>query len=314
MATAIVSIAAQQWGLHIVSIVLLCLAGLAFLPLAALDLRHARHPLVMLRFARAPGAGLPVMGLVADLAVLGTRVVLLGGEAAKSIGAVLLAVGALIWLPLLVAVSPGLAQGVFGHDEIVSGARGEWLLGVVSTEGLAILAGALSSGPHSALHFAATVLWGLGGLLYLVIWWLLAMRLRRQPLVPGDVTPDLWIVMGGLAIFAVAGATSYHGGRASAAGVLVILVWGLASAWIPLLIAGELWRAARSGRPRFAPERWTMVFPLGMYSVCGVLSGHAFGVAWIAQIGHWWFPVALAAWVAVALGELHFAFRPQGAS
>jgi tellurite resistance protein TehA-like permease len=52
-----------------------------------------------------------------------------------------------------------------------------------------------------------------------------------------------------------------------------------------------------------------MVFPLGMYSVCGVLTGGRFGVAWIGHVGHWWFVVALAAWVAVALGEARFAFR-----
>jgi tellurite resistance protein TehA-like permease len=52
-----------------------------------------------------------------------------------------------------------------------------------------------------------------------------------------------------------------------------------------------------------------MVFPLGMYSVCGMLTGGAFGAAWIDHIGQWWFVVALAAWVVVAAGEAHLARR-----
>jgi tellurite resistance protein TehA-like permease len=91
--------------------------------------------------------------------------------------------------------------------------------------------------------------------------------------------------------------------------VVEILGWALATAWIPVLVLGELWRIARLGRPRFDPERWTMVFPLGMYSVCGVLTGGSFGIPWIAHIGHWWFVIALAAWAAVAAGEVRLALR-----
>jgi tellurite resistance protein TehA-like permease len=200
-------------------------------------------------------------------------------------------------------------RGVLGSVQIAARARGEWLLGVVSTEGLAILLGDLSPGQHSALHVVATVLWGFGGLLYLAIFWLLAVRVRRNSLRPQEFTPDLWIVMGAIAIFCVAGATSYRGSAGSAAGVVLIAGWALASAWIPVLVVGELWRIARLGRPRFTPAHWTMVFPLGMYSVCGVLTGVHFGVAWIDDIGHWWFPVALAAWAAVAVGEVRYAFH-----
>jgi tellurite resistance protein TehA-like permease len=249
------------------------------------------------------------MGFVADTAVLGTRLVFLGGEEARVIAAMLVAVGALVWLPLLATVLPTLTRGVLGSIDLATRVRGEWLLGVVSTEGLAVLMGTLSCGHRSALHFAAAASWVFGGLLYLAIWWLVALRVRRYSLTPEEFTPDLWIVMGGLAIFSVAGALSFHGRAGSLTGVVVLLGWALASAWIPALVMGELWRIRRLGRPRFGPDRWTMVFPLGMYSVCGVLTGRSFGVGWIARIGHWWFLVALAAWVAVGLGELHLALR-----
>ncbi len=309
MATGIVSIAAQNFGLHVVSLVLLALAILAFVPLATLDFMRARRPLALLRSARAPRIGLPAMGFVAATTVVGTRVALLGGAGARAIGAALLVVGAVVWLPTLTSVLPRLARGVAGNLDVAARARGDWLLGFVATEGLAVLAGTLVTGHHSPLHYAAIVLWVFGGLLYLAIFWLLALRVRRYALAAEEFTPDLWIVMGGLGIFSVAGAISFHGTAGSPVGVLVIAVWALATAWIPVLGLGEVWRIAALGWPRFSPERWTMVFPLGMYSVCGMVTGEAFGVAWIEHIGHWWFLVALAAWVAVAAGEVRFSFQ-----
>ena len=312
MATGIVSIAAHNFGLHAVSLVLLGLAVLAFIPQFVIHALRARQPLLLLRHASAPRSGLPALGFVAATAVVRTRLVLLGGEGARVIAIVLFAVGALVWLPIIVSVLPTLTRGIFGSLQIAARSRGEWLLGVVSTEGLAVRLGALAPGQHSALHVVVTVLWGFGGLLYLPIFWLLAVRVRRYRLSPREFTPDLWILMGAIAIFCVGGATSYRGNPGSAAGVVLIGGWALASAWIPALVAGELWRVARLGRPRFTPARWTMVFPLGMYSVCGVLTGGRFGVAWIDHVGHWWFVVALAAWVAVALGEARFEFRAAG--
>ncbi len=307
MATGIVSEASERFGLHVLSLVLLALTIAAFVVVAALVLPRARQPMRLLRRARAPGTGLPATGFVAAAAVLGTRLVLVGGDGARAIAAVLLAAGAVVWLPTMVVVLPRLTRTVLGSRKLAVRASGDWLLGVVSTEGLAILSGSLSH--RGALHVVAIILWGVGGVLYLAIWWLLAVRVRRYSLSAQEFTPDLWIVMGALAIFSVAGATSFHGGAGSPAGVVVIVAWALATAWVPLLALGECWRIARLGRPRFAPERWTTVFPLGMYSVSGVLTGASFGVAWIGHIGHWWFPVALAAWVAVALGELRFALR-----
>ncbi len=309
MATGIVSIAAQKFGLHVISLVLLGLAVLAFIPLAAIDAHRARQPLLLLRRASAPRNGLPATGFVAATAVLGTRLVVLGGEGARVIAIVLLAVGALVWLPIIASVLPTLTRGLVGSQQIAARARGAWLLGVVSTEGLAVLLGALAAGHPSALHYAAAVLWVVGGLLYLAIFWLLAVRVRRHSLSPRQFTPDLWIVMGAIAIFCVAGATDFRGSTGSVVGTVVVVAWALASAWIPALVAGEVWRSVHFGPPRFAPERWTMVFPLGMYSVAGMAAGASFHVAWIAHIGHWFFPIALAAWVLVAAGELHAAFR-----
>lgn len=299
MATAIVSIAARQAGLHGISDVLLVLALLAFGPLAVLDAKRLRHPVTMLHRAAQPGRAFPALGFVADTAVLGTRVVTAAGVW-RAVATILLIVGALVWL--VIAAELGRFPGRVRNMR----ARAEWLLATVATEGLAILLAHLS---HT-LHWLAVVLWALGGALYVIVMALLARRLARSPMRPHELTPDWWIVMGAPAIFALASATLDRGGLSSPIGVLGLVSWAMASFWIPVLVAAELWRA-RTLLPRFTPERWTMVFPLGMYSASGQLGGRAFALAWMHAIGRGWLAVALTAWTAVAAGEIHFSFRPR---
>lgn len=299
MATAIVSIAALQAGLRGISDFLLVLALLAFGPLAALDAVRMRHPVTMLHRAGQPGRGFPALGFVADTAVLGTRVVTIGGFW-RVVATILLIVGAIVWLAIAAEL------GRYPARVLDMRPRAEWLLATVATEGLAILLAHVST----ALHSLAVVLWALGGALYVLVMVLLARRLARSHMRPHELTPDWWIVMGAPAIFALAAATLDRGGLSSPIGVLALAGWAMASFWIPVLVVAELWRA-RAHRPRFTPARWTMVFPLGMYSACGQLCGRVLGIGWIETIGRYWLAVAFVAWAAVALGEIHYSLRPR---
>lgn len=298
MATAIVSIAALEAGLPTISRVLLVLALVAFLPLAVLDVARARHPVALLHRAAQPGRAFPALGFVAGTAVLGTRIAVTGA-AGDTTATILLVGGAVVWI----AIAGELA--CHPVRVVTMRARAEWLLATVATEGLAILLAHMSG----ALHWLAVGLWAFGGVLYLLVMGLLARRLAG--LRPHELTPDWWIVMGAPAIFALAAATLDRGGLTSPIGLLGLIGWVMASVWIPVLAAAELWRS-RTLRPRFSPERWTMVFPLGMYSACGQLGGPVLGLSWMSEIGRWWLAVALAVWAAVATGELHFAFRRRG--
>lgn len=299
MATAIVSIAARQARLYVISDVLLVVALLAFGPLAALDAARLRHPVTMLHRAAQPGRAFPALGFVADTAVLGARVVTAAGPW-RAVATILLIVGAPVWLAIAAEL------GRYPGRVVNMRARAEWLLATVATEGLAILLAHVSS----PLHWLAVTLWALGGALYVMVMALLVLRVGHSRMRPHELTPDWWIVMGAPAIFALASATLDRGGLSSTIGVLGLTGWALASLWIPVLTAAELWRA-RTLSPRFTPERWTMVFPLGMYSACGQLGGQTLGLAWMHAIGHDWLAVALAAWTAVAAGEIHFSFRPH---
>ena len=60
------------------------------------------------------------MGFVAATTVVGTRAVLLGGAGARAIGAALLAVDAVVWLPTLAFVLPRLARGVAGKLDLAA--------------------------------------------------------------------------------------------------------------------------------------------------------------------------------------------------
>jgi hypothetical protein len=133
MATTVVSIASRDAGFEALSAVLLGAAIAAFVSLAGLDVRVARHPLALLRRAGQPGQAFHALGFVAAACVLGIRIA--GPRAAVlTIATVLLASGAVLWVMIFAAVAVGHSRG--GTSE----PRGEWLLTVVATEGLAILA------------------------------------------------------------------------------------------------------------------------------------------------------------------------------
>lgn len=301
MATAVVSIAARNAGLEALSIVLLWTAVAAFVSLAALDVWLVRHPLVMLRRAGQPGQGFHALGFVADGCVLGVRIV--GSEtppapAALIIAAILLAVGWVLWLLILAAVAVEHGRG--GGTE----PRGEWLLTVVATEGLAILAARIAAHQHlAALHAGATAMWITGAVAYAVVAFLLARRAAQPGFGLADITPDWWIVMGAPAIWCAAAVavTGAHPGTSGAAAAAV--AWGLASLMLIVIATVDALRARRFG-VAFTPERWTMVFPLGMYSVASWSLGLSLHAGWLSDLGRLWLAVALGAWAAVAFGEL----------
>jgi tellurite resistance protein TehA-like permease len=271
MATAIVSIAARNAGFEVPSIALLWTAVGAFVSLAALDVWLVRHPLDMLRRAGRPGQGFHALGFVADGCVLGVRIA--GSEtapapAALTIATIFLIVGWVLWLLILAAVA--VEHGRDGGTQ----PRGEWLLTVVATEGLAILAVAVAGHQHlPALHAGAAAMWIAGGLAYAIVGVLLARR---------------------------------------------VAAWGLASLMLIVIATVDALRVVRLG-VRFTPERWTMVFPLGMYSVASWMLGRSLGAGWLTELGRVWLAVAFAAWAAVAFGELRhllagaraIATRPQ---
>jgi tellurite resistance protein TehA-like permease len=316
MATGIVSLAAHGAGyrplalalfwLNIVLYVLLC--GLVLLRL----LRYRDSLAADLKsHARAPG----FFTLVAASCVLGNQCMLMLGS--HQLGLLLLAVAGLFWLGLTYVMLPGLMEGT-SKPKAEEGLTGAWLLVVVGTQAVSVLACLLSPGLDEALLFVTLTFWLVGSMLYI---WLIAFIFHRilfLPLSPGDLTPPYWINMGAMAISTLAGVRLVEqAGRMPLLGELApflkgmtLLFWATATWWIPILLALGAWRHLRRRFPlTYEHGYWAAVFPLGMYTVCTQNLSRVFGLSFLAPIFDVFLWVALAAWGVTFAGLLGHLLR-----
>jgi tellurite resistance protein TehA-like permease len=194
--------------------------------------------------------------------------------------------------------------------------HGGWLIAIVGTESLVLLGAPLA--PHlGALAPLAFVtihaLWGIGIALYGIFITLFSYRLFFLRVVSQDVTPLFWVVMGAAAIAANAGSTLILTDprmqflldlRPFVDGATLIL-WAWATWWIPLLVIFGVWKyVVRREALAYHPMFWSMVFPLGMYTVATYrlsLAADFTPLQWVPRIMIW---VALAAWALTMLGAL----------
>lgn len=312
MATGIVSIAASLLGLRLVSRVLLWANALfyAALWLATIVRLAAHFPRLaadLTDHARGPG----FFTTVAGTCVFGSQLVIVAGAFRAAL--VLLAVGGLLWLVLIY----GFLTAVMVRDskpDLGAGIHGGWLIAVVATQSLAVLASLLApSYPASgqALLFAALCLYLLGGLLYLVLITLILYRLAFFPLSPAGLPPVYWVAMGAAAITTLAGARLMldAGQWQFLSGILpflrgfTLLFWSAATWWIPLLAILGAWRHLVRRFPlRYETPYWSLVFPLGMYTVSTFVLASGAGLPFLGLISRYFIWVAFAAWALTFAG------------
>ena len=237
--------------------------------------------------------------MVPGACVLGTQALLIQGMTGLAWG--LWIVGTVLWAVLtytiftvltVKSVKPTLADGISGG----------WLLSVVATQAVAVLAGQLAGAAgaegieghgHSVggegLLFIALVMWLGGAMLYVWIIALIFYRYTFFPFKPSDLAPPYWINMGAMAISTLAGATLLlavkDGVDRDAGSALVrdllpfikgatLLFWATATWWIPMLLILGVWRHIVKRFPlRYDPLYFGAVFPLGMYSVATARMG-----------------------------------------
>jgi tellurite resistance protein TehA-like permease len=321
MATGIVSLAVNGAGYPTAAHVLFWLnVGLYAVNCCLLLVRllRFRDHLVadLASHARAPG----FFTLTAAPCVLGNQCVLLLG--ADRAGLALWVVGAVFWLALTYAMLPGLMEGA-NKPKPEDGLSGAWLLVVVGTQALSVLACLLvpvfaEQAPEGPL-FVALALWMVGSMLYV---WLIALIFNRilfLPLTPRDLTPSTWINMGAVAISTLAGVRLIDlAGRSPLLTELLpvlkamtLTFWATGTWWIPILVALGVWRHLSKRVPlTYEHGYWAAVFPLGMYTVCTqnlVAVLELSFLAWLPAAFVW---VAVAAWVATAAGLLASLVRP----
>jgi tellurite resistance protein TehA-like permease len=313
MATGIISTGAFLLGPSWLSQALLAAAcaGLVVLA-AALVTRLGFFRSSVAADIRAPDRVFGFFTITAGLDVLGVRFSFAGHPLAT---AALAAVAAAVWLVLTYGVPASLlltrVQG-----SVLSGVNGNWLLWIVATQSLSLAAAVLVPAwpSQSALLAPVSVgLWCTGLVLYLMVVTLILLRWLTVPMTPATLGPPYWILMGATAISVLAGARdlTLPAGtpvvRATAGFVegFTFALWAFGTWWIPLLVILGLWRHVRRHWPlTYEPTLWSVVFPLGMYSVATLTFGKAAQLAFMEPLARFTFWVAVAAWALVAAAFL----------
>jgi tellurite resistance protein TehA-like permease len=331
MATGIISVVAheEQARAHAISTLSGTLAWLAaaiYAVLVVLNLtRLVGVPERLRRDLSAPSASFDSLTFAAASGVLAVRALLADRRAFAIVLGLAAAVG---WLGLGAAAVASLARRP--PDRLRRVARGSWLLLVVAGESVAVLAAIVarpsSDAPPSARaagQGAAFLLAAAGGcwLAGVVLYGLLAASIWPRLLAAFKGSSwawfgaDDWIVMGGLAIAALAAsqialaARPTFGGIATAAEGLATTAWAAASGLLAPLAILQFRSMARApaaaGRARSRRQltgRWAAVFPLGMYAAASHTLAAVLGLAALEVVAWVFLWIALGAWLTTGVG------------
>ena len=319
MATSIISTGMFLQGPSWLSRVLLVIAsaGLAVLVVAMVLQLVLFRPGVAAGF-RDPGRVFGFFAIAACMDVVGVRLAAAGHPLAT---AILAGVAAAVWLVLTYGVPASLVAR--SRDSVLGDVNGTWLLWVVGTQSLSLVASTLVPAWPSQTGLLAPIavgLWSIGLVLYLLLVSLILQRWLTVPVTPQTLGPPYWILMGATAIIALAGARIL--GLPAALAVVKatagfvegfsFALWAFGTWWIPLLVVLGTWRHVRHRWPlTYEPALWSVVFPLGMYSVATAAFGKAARLAFMEPLSRFMLWVAVAAWIAVAAA---FVVRILGAN
>ncbi len=325
MATGIVSLAANQIGLPLIAWGLFAIAGAAYAILWGLTiLRIVRHPrrvfADLIDHMRGPG----FFTMVAASSILGSEFVIIARI--DIVGFVLWFVALILWVGLTYTIFTALTVKE-DKPSLDRGISGAWLLAVVATQSIAVLAALLAvriDQPYRLdLNFLALSMWLWGGMLYIWMMSLIFYRYTFFRFSPGDLSPPYWINMGAMAISTLAGslliinsedAPFLHSIVPFMKG-FTVFYWATGTWWIPMLLILGVWRHVYKRFPlAYDPLYWGAVFPLGMYAVCTFQMARALDFDFLDALPGAFAWIALAAWAVAFLGYLVSLLRPERAA
>jgi tellurite resistance protein TehA-like permease len=320
MATGIISIAALDFELGLLARILFAISAGAYAVLLVLSvLRVIRYPSLFFGDMTDHRTGPGFFTAVAASSVLGSQCLLIAGDLA--IASVLLGVTIVLWIALTYTIFTAFTVKQ-QKPPLEEGLTGAWLIAVVATQSVAVLAALVSREtpqPHRLeLNFVAMSMWLWGGMLYIWIISLIFYRYSFFAFSPVDLTPPYWINMGAMAISTLAGALLVQ--NAPDAHFLASLLpflkgftvfyWATGTWWIPMLVILGLWRYVFQRVPlRYDPLYWGAVFPLGMFSVATHQMAQALELPFLAPVPWIFFLVAMAAWALAFVGMLRSLLR-----
>ncbi|HVQ28610.1 MAG TPA: tellurite resistance/C4-dicarboxylate transporter family protein [Vicinamibacteria bacterium] len=313
MATGIVSLAAHLCGLPLIPEALLWMNIAAYGVLWGITLaRLVRFPRAVLADLRDHARGPGFLTLVAGTCVLGSQCAILRSWADAAAALFVLGLG--LWAVILYAFCASVTV-VEPKPTLQEGINGSWLLLVVSTESLCVLGPLVAPGrpEQDLILFISLIAYLAGAMLYLLVMPLMLYRWMFFSMAAESLTPPYWINMGALAISTLAGSRLLLStGRLAFLQEIApflkgftLFFWATATWWIPLLLILGVWRHVLQRVPIvYNPQYWSLVFPLGMYSVATFMLEKATGLAPLRVIPALFLYPALLAWALALTGLL----------
>ena len=306
MATGIVSIASYYFDFNslakllfyfnIVAYIFLC-----FLYILRLIIFPKRFVADIIDHAKSPG----FLTFVAGSCVLGSQFIIISGN--YTVASALFYIGATAWLILIYTV-----YTVFtvkkDKPPINTAINGVWLLIIVSTQSVSVLASQLTGYiPVSAdlMSFFALAMFLCGCMFYIIIITLIVYRMSFFEMRAEEFAPAYWINMGAVAISTLAGSNlildvqhwSFIQDILPFLKGFTLFFWSIGSWWIPLIVVLGIWRHVFKSLPlRYHPQYWGMIFPLGMYTACTVKLSQALELPFLMGISSFFIYIALTAW------------------
>lgn len=190
--------------------------------------------------------------------------------------------------------------------------HGGWLIAIVGTQSLVLLGVRVADhlvAYDVGLIVLAHMLWGIGLALYAMFVTLFSYRIFFFKLAPEDLSPLLWVVMGAAAISANAGTSlllnnahvPYLTSMKPFIDGITLIIWAWGTWWIPLLVFFGVWKHVVCRVPlSYSPALWSLVFPLGMYSVATFRLSLATQFPFLGSLGREFVWIAIPAWLATA--------------
>lgn len=321
MATGIVALAAYQIGLHWLDWGLFAIANITYLVLWLLTfLRVYRHPHLffgdMIDHLRGPG----FFTMVAASGIIGSQFVIMAE--AMGFGFTFWFLAVFLWIILTYTIFTAFTVKE-EKPSLDKGISGAWLLAVVATQSIAVLAALLAAHtpqPYRLdLNFLALSMWLWGGMLYIWMMSLIFYRYTFFKFAPGDLSPPYWINMGAMAISTLAGSLLIE--NAANAWFLhsiapfikgfTIFYWATGTWWIPMLVILGIWRHIYRRFPlAYDPLYWGAVFPLGMYAVATHRMATAMQFDFLEPLSTAFSYIAMAAWLITFIALLRTLRRP----
>jgi tellurite resistance protein TehA-like permease len=310
MATGIISIGTNLLNIRAISQLMYVLALLSWGGLFGVyTWRLLRFPRAVLDDLMNPRKTFSFFSFVAATDVVG---LLLNTHGHEYLAVLCWGVAFAVWAGLLYCTFSVLT---FMHGERnINIVDGGWLIAIVGTQSLVLLGLKLVhlSGEYAGFAMLGIyMLWWLGLFLYGVFVTLFCYRLFFLEMSLEDYSPLMWVIMGAAAISANASSTldmsdpvitvlsEIH----PVVDGVALLTWTLATWWIPLLVVIGIWKHVVRRVPlSYDPRQWSIVFPLGMYTVATIQLSLAAEFEPMHEISHVMVWVAILVWCLLIAG------------